>query len=215
MALFPPDNAPNFTWGSTMPDTSHTLLERLSRGGDKDSWRTLVELYAPLLRAWLLRYDTPPADCDDLVQDVLLVVVRELPAFQHNHRTGAFRAWLRRIMVHRLRGAWRARDRDAAGLNGDRLARRLDELQDNDGEISRLWDREHDQYLVHRLLDLVEPRFEPSTWTAFRRVTLEGHDARQVAVELEMSLNAVFTAKSRVLRELRRLGQGLIDERVE
>lgn len=198
-----------------MPDTSHTLLERLSHGGDKEAWRTLVELYAPLLRAWLLRYDVRPADCDDLVQDVLLVVVRELPAFQHNQRTGAFRAWLRRIMVHRLRSAWRARDRDAAGLESEQLVRRLDELQNDSGKITRVWDREHDQYLVHRLLDLVEPRFEPATWTAFRRLTLEERDARQVAAELEMSLNAVFTAKSRVLRELRRLGQGLIDERAE
>jgi RNA polymerase sigma-70 factor (ECF subfamily) len=195
-----------------MENTSHTLLDRLSQGGDEESWQILVDLYSPLLRTWLLRYDVSPADCDDLIQEVLLVVVRELPAFRHNQRTGAFRAWLRQIMVHRLRNAWRARDHEAHASQREEISRRLDALEADGGEASGTWDREHDQYVVHKLLDLVEPRFERTTWMAFRRLTLDGQDARQVATELGMSLNAVFTAKSRVLCELRRLGQDLIDE---
>jgi RNA polymerase sigma factor (sigma-70 family) len=195
-----------------MPDTSHTLLDRLVQGGDPESWQLLVDLYSPLLRTWLLRYDVSPADCDDLIQEVLLVVVRELPAFRHNRRTGAFRAWLRQIMVHRLRNAWRLRDREAHAGQREGMSRRLDELADDGGAASEIWDREHDQFVIHKLFDLVEPRFERTTWLAFRRLTLDDQDARQVAAELGLSLNAVFTAKSRVLRELRRLGQDLIDE---
>ena len=31
------------------------------------------------------------------------------------------------------------------------------------------WDREHDLYLLEKLLTLVQPDFEPTTWMAFRR----------------------------------------------
>lgn len=84
-------------------DTSLTLLEQLGEQSDEHSWSRLYELYSPLLRAWLGRYEVQTADADDLIQEVLMVVSRELPDFRHNGRTGAFRNWLRRILVNRLR----------------------------------------------------------------------------------------------------------------
>src|SRR5262245_12135499 len=89
--------------------TSLSLLERLRRQPDAGSWRRLVDLYSPLLHAWLRRHGVQPHDTDDLVQEVLSVLVRELPQFQHNQRPGAFRAWLHGILVHRLRAFWRSR----------------------------------------------------------------------------------------------------------
>jgi RNA polymerase sigma-70 factor (ECF subfamily) len=58
---------------------------------------------------------------------------------------------------------------------------------------------------------MIEPRFANSTREAFHRLVLDGADADDVAAELGLSLNAVFTAKSRVLRELRTIGRGLLD----
>jgi RNA polymerase sigma-70 factor (ECF subfamily) len=192
-------------------DTSLTLLEQLSNDSDDESWARLVALYSPLLRGWLVRYDIQDADADDLVQDVLLVAIRELPSFRHSQQTGAFRSWLRGILINRLRNFWRKRGRvDLASGDSD-LARRLNEFEDPHSQLTRIWDREHDRYLTRKLLELIEPRFADTTRNAFRRLVLDGASADVVAAELDMSLNAVFTAKSRVLRELRRLGTGLID----
>src|SRR5262249_42556003 len=149
-------------------------------------------------------------DADDLVQDVLAVVVRELPRFEHNRRTGAFRSWLRTILVHRLRDFWRARQYQPAATGDSAVLRHLEELEDPASGLSRLWDQEHDGHVVRRLLDLIEPEVAPSTWQAFRRVALEGKDEETVAAELGLSVNAVFIAKSRVLARLRREAKGLI-----
>ena len=94
-----------------MFETSLSLLDRLRASPDDADWTRLVEAYSPLVRTWLLRSDVQAADADDLVQEVLLVVHRELPAFQHNQRRGAFRCWLRQIVVFRLRNFWRSRGR--------------------------------------------------------------------------------------------------------
>ncbi len=64
-----------------MSETSASLLERLRLEPDEASWRRLVDLYVPLLRGWLRRYALQPPDAEDLVQEVLAVVVRELPQF--------------------------------------------------------------------------------------------------------------------------------------
>src|SRR5580704_3984028 len=163
-------------------------------------------LYGPLIRRWLQQHDTPEADADDLAQEVLLVLAQELGGFDHNGRTGAFRLWVRSITANRLRAYWRARR--SGPLNG--LDDRLAQLEDPDSSLGRLWDREHDEFIVRRLMELIEPEFAPSTWKSFRLLVLEERPAADVAESLGLSVNAVLIAKSRVLRRLRQEGQGLI-----
>jgi RNA polymerase sigma-70 factor (ECF subfamily) len=194
-----------------MSETSASLLEKLRVRPDEASWRQLVDLYEPLLHGWLRRYALQPSDADDLVQEVLAVVVRELPHFEHNRRPGAFRRWLRTILVHRLRAFWKARQGHPLATGGSDLGQALEQLEDPDSGLSRLWDQEHDRHVLRRLLEIIKGEVTLSTWEAFRRVTLEGKDEETVATELGISVNAVFIAKSRVLARLRREAEGLVD----
>ena len=192
-------------------ETSLSLLDRLRQSPEDADWSRLIEAYSPLLRAWLMRAEVQAADADDLVQEVLLVVHRELPKFEHNQRRGAFRTWLRQIVVHRLRNFWRSRGRLIAAGNDSQLEEQLKQLEDDGSQLSQRWDREHNLAVARKLLELIESRFTESTRLVFRRLVVDGADADTVAAETGLSLNAIFTAKSRVLRELRRLGQGLLD----
>jgi RNA polymerase sigma-70 factor (ECF subfamily) len=194
-----------------MSSTSVSLLERARRGDDEHSWRQFAEIYTPLLRSWLGRHGMQTVDVDDVVQETLLAVSRELPSFDHSGRRGAFRSWLRNILVFRLQNFWRDRKRRLTGQGQNDFLKKLSQLEDPHSELSQLWDREHDRHLVQRLLAMIEPRFQPSTCEAFRRVVLEGRDAAQVGLDLEMTLNAVIIAKSRVLKELRNEAGGLLD----
>ena len=194
-----------------MLETSLSLLDRLRQSPEDADWSRLIEAYSPLLRAWLMRSEVQAADADDLVQEVLLVVHRELPKFEHNQRRGAFRNWLRQIVVHRLRNFWRSRGRLIAAGNDSQLEEQLKQLEDDGSQLSQRWDREHNLAIARKLMELIESRFTESTRLVFRRLVVDGADADTVASETGLSLNAIFTAKSRVLRELRRLGAGLVD----
>jgi RNA polymerase sigma-70 factor (ECF subfamily) len=192
-----------------MVETSFSLLDRLSGPSDPDAWRQLVELYTPLLSSWMARYRIQPADADDLVQEVLLAVSREMPRFRHSRQPGAFRGWLRTILVHRLRNYWRKQRRPDAAPGA--VQQQLDQLEDAASHLSHVWNRDHDQQVLNRLLAMIQPRFAPDTWQAFHRVVIEGAAAETVAAELNISLNAVYIAKSRVLSQLRGEAAGLVD----
>jgi RNA polymerase sigma-70 factor (ECF subfamily) len=194
-----------------MNSTSISLLNRLQQTDDSKNWNRLVELYAPLLRVWLRKYDVQASDADDLVQEVLMAVSTELKSFDHSGRPGAFRSWLRTILAHRLRNFWRAQGRRPQARGDSDIERRLELLEDPASELSEIWNRQHDRHVVRQLLATTESSFEPSTWKAFCRVAIEGARPDLVATELGISLNAVFIAKFRVLKRLREEAEGLIE----
>jgi RNA polymerase sigma-70 factor (ECF subfamily) len=194
-----------------MAETSVTLLQRLKDRSDSIAWQRLVDLYTPLIKSWLGRQGVLADDAEDLTQDVLGIVVREVPQFRHNCRPGAFRAWLRTITVNCLRQTWRSRRARPRTTSFPDLDSALDQLADPASDLSRLWDREHDEFVLNRLMELIEPEFRPATWQAFRRQAIDGASADIVAAELGLSLNAVLISKSRVLSSLRRNAEGLVD----
>jgi RNA polymerase sigma-70 factor (ECF subfamily) len=191
-------------------ETSASLLERLRAGRDEAAWRRLDELYRPLIRHWLRRDPTLGEEAEDVVQEVMSVLVRELPGFQRM-RTGSFRLWLRTITAHRLSAHYRTRNSRPTALGAPPEECPLAQLADPYSELGRLWDAEHDRHVLRRLMDLIAPQFEPTTLAAFRRVTFDEVAPAQAAEELGLSLNAVLLAKSRVLSRLRQEAEGLID----
>jgi len=194
-----------------MSHTSVSLLDRACNDSGPESWTRLASIYTPLLQVWLRKYALQPSDVDDLVQDVLVTVSRELPAFEHSGRTGAFRSWLRMILVHRLQNFWRSRKHRPDAKGGSSLVDQLRELEDESSNASRIWNAEHDRNVLSQLMEQIRPRFQETTWEAFQRQMYRNEKGRDVARELGISLKAVQLAKSRVLYALRVEAAGLVD----
>ncbi len=192
-----------------MIQTSITSLERLRNQPDEAAWQRLDDLYRPLIRRWLRRDPSLRDEAEDLVQDVLAVLVRELPHFQRE-RDGSFRCWLRTITWHRLQAFRQARRHRPQLLGSDADGSLLAQLEDPHSALSRQWDEEHDRHVIRRFMERIEPQFEPATLQAFRRTVFDGAKAADVAMELGISVNAVLLAKSRVLKRLREEGEGFI-----
>ncbi len=183
--------------------TSLTWLGRLTGDPTEGDWKRLLDVYGPLLRGWLTRSGVASADHDDLIQEVLMVVVRRVGNFEHRG-PGAFRAWLRGILANHLKKYFR--DRAPSNPTVD-----LNAVAAEDSAIGKAWDREHDEYLAARALRMVERDFAPTTWAAFTRHVLDGRPPGDVARELTISVNSVLLAKSRVLKRLRAELAGLVE----
>ncbi len=187
-----------------MPTTSESLLQRLRQPGDHQAWGRFVKLYTPLLYYWARRAGLQEHDAADLVQDVLVLLLKKLPHFTYEpgHR---FRAWLRTVTLN----SWRDRSKrratqplgDAAGL--DDLA-----VPDNLGEFE---EAEYRQRLAAKALQLMKSDFQPATWQACWALVVEGRCPEEVAAELGLTVGAVHVAKFRVLNRLRQELKGLLD----
>jgi RNA polymerase sigma-70 factor (ECF subfamily) len=187
---------------AALKTTSISLLQRLQASRpDETDWHRLQDIYLPLIRQWLGRVPGLGEEASDLAQEVLIVVVREIPRFERQ-REGSFRAWLRQVTVNRLRTHRKQRARrPAVGL--DPADGFIERLADPNGDLAREWDLEHDRHVFQQLLTIVRPDFGSAAWKIFQQFALEGLPAAEVAAKTGVSVNAVIQAKARILKRLR------------
>jgi RNA polymerase sigma-70 factor (ECF subfamily) len=192
--------------------TSRSLLECLNDRGDAAAWRRFQAIYEPWLRGWLARRaDLQPADAEDVLQDVLVVVSQELPRFVHNGRPGAFRSWLKAILVNRMRHFLRARQNRDGRVAAQPMSDWVEWLADPASAVSKQWDEEHDRQVIRRTLAAIQAEFNQNVWRMFSLLVLEDRPAAEVAATLGVTANAVYVAKSRVLARLRQELRGMTD----
>src|SRR5262249_31723079 len=72
-----------------MHTTPVSVRARLRHQPDAQSWQQFVAIYHPWLRDWLGAHSLQTADVEDVVQEVLAVLVKEIDHFEHNGRRGA------------------------------------------------------------------------------------------------------------------------------
>lgn len=193
-----------------MTPTSVSLLDRLKVArSDASEWKQFELMYLPLIRRWVSRIPGLGSEVDDVTQEVLLVLVREIPRFERQ-RLGSFRAWLRQVTVNRVRVYRRQHFRQPA-MARDQTDGYLDQIADSNSVLAKQFDQEHDKHICATLLAAVRPDFNQETWDAFQQFALEARTAADVARELGLTVNAVIKAKARVLNRLRKEAGGFLE----
>jgi RNA polymerase sigma-70 factor (ECF subfamily) len=187
-----------------MHSTSKTLLLGLKAGGTERDWRRFFDLYTPLLFCWANGQGLQHSDAADLVQEVLMLLVKKLPEFNYDGQQ-SFRGWLRIVTLNRLRDLQRRRVEPTLPS----ASQLFDEP--DDGQQDAFWEVEYRRHLVARALEIMRESFAPNTWKACWEMTVNGKSAAQVGAELGLSEGAVYVAKSRVLHRLRKELKGLWD----
>lgn len=192
-------------------ETSVSLLERLRTQPSEANWHRLTHLYHPLIREWLRRLGPSLRhhDMEDLTQDVLHGLVRGIERFEWRGE-GSFRGWLRSVLANKLKGHWRSLRNRPPPLDEAAAAGTLLQFEDPSSDLARQWERDHQQHVVNKGLDLIKDEFQPTTWQSFLLVTFEGWEAAKAAAHLGISEGAVYTNASRVRKRLREEIQDLL-----
>ena len=89
---------------ATDPDlkTRRSLLSRLRDLDDRESWRTFFDLYWRMLYNVARRAGLSEADAQDVVQETVVAVARQMPEFHYDRAKGTFKHWLFRIVRRRV-----------------------------------------------------------------------------------------------------------------
>ena len=183
--------------------TRPSLLIRIKDSQDADAWGQFIDIYSPLIYRFGRKKGLQDAAAADLTQDVLRAVSGAIERLNYEPRIGKFRGWLFTVAQNKLRDQISKRKRHPRGSGDTQLRSFLENQPDSEDALSALWDQEYDRCLFEWASDRVRPRFQKKTWDAFWQTSVEGTAARQVAEQLDITVGAVYIAKSRVLADLK------------
>jgi RNA polymerase sigma-70 factor (ECF subfamily) len=198
--------------GEAESGTSLGLLER-ARARDRAAWERLARLYSPLVDCWCRQAGLQDADAADVRQEVFLAVACGINDFRRDSAGGTFRGWLRGITRHKIGDRWRRARLGQEGAGGSDAYQQFLQLPaEGPDDSPKPSPPEEVDILYRRALDLIATDFEESSWKAFWKVVVEGQRPADVAADLNMTINAVYLAKSRVLARLREEFRDLIEQ---
>ncbi|MBL9141440.1 MAG: sigma-70 family RNA polymerase sigma factor [Phycisphaerae bacterium] len=187
--------------------TTHvSLLKRLTGGvnADPGAWDEFCGRYGELILGYARRRGLQPADCDDVVQDVLLSLAKAMPSFQYDPAKGKFRAYLHTMVAHAVQRKW-FQNRGERTLDSA-AASALSDGCDADEHWEAAWRQHH----LRMAMGTIQAEFNAADCAAFRAYAVECRGARETADELGLTLEQVYQAKSRILRRL----SALIEQQV-
>jgi DNA-directed RNA polymerase specialized sigma24 family protein len=76
---------------------------------------------------------------------------------------------------------------------------------EDEGEMAELWEQEWREAVLRQCLEEIRREFDAKTLEAFELFAWKGKSAQEVGEKLDMSANAVFLVKHRVMKRIKAL----------
>ena len=189
--------------------TRYSLLSRLQNWDDQESWKVFFDTYWRLIYAIALKSGLTDAEAQDVVQETVICVARDLNKFKRDRKFGSFKGWLRNLTRWRIADQLRKRQPNSFGeeasSNGSTSLEELSELPDSVGaDLENAWEAEWQSNLMEAALERVKRRVKEEHYQMFDLNVVRQWPATKVANTLEVSVAQVYLAKHRILALLRR-----------
>lgn len=182
------------------PETRHSLIQRLQDAGDDAAWEEFASIYRPIIVRIALRKQLPFDDAEDLAQQVLLLVLKNISKWKSDPARARFRTWLQTVVRNATMNALTRRPMDQAS-GGTSSLQQLNQCPD---KADSLWfDLEWQRETLRWVAQQIRGEFESTTWNAFWDTAIEQLSAQEVAERIGKSVGAVYIARSRVMQRIK------------
>lgn len=198
--------------------TRFSLLQRLKDWADRDSWQEFFDTYWQLIYNVARKGGLSDAQAQEVVQETVLAVAKNIGSFKADPRHGSFKAWLLHqarwqiARQFRLLGREGAPPAPAAVVPGasvssydTSLTDPMHRIPDPQGvELERVWDEEWSKNRMAVALERVKRQVSVQQYQIFDLNVLQDVSASETARLMRVSAASVYMAKYRVGSLLRK-----------
>ena len=198
--------------------TRYSLLARLQDWGDEASWQEFFDTYRRLIFNVAVRAGLTEPEAQDVVQDTVVTVAKNLKHFKTDPSHGSFKAWLLKTTRWRIINQFKKRRPDQVARahrahDDTRQTATLDRMPGPDGgDLDSLWDAEWRDHLVEAALQRLKRRVKPKHFQLFFLHTIKGQSVLDVAKSMGVSAAQVYLVKHRLARQFKRETELLLQE---
>src|ERR1043166_9565329 len=146
--------------------TRWTLIERLKNWDDQESWRQFFDTYWKLIYGVAIKSGLTHPEAQDVVQETVMSVCKNMTNFKANPAYGSFKAWLLHLTRWRITDQLRKRGRAViakeelpkSGSNSDTASTPVEErVPDPAGNaLEAIWNDEWEKHILDAALEKVK-----------------------------------------------------------
>ncbi|MHC4946635.1 MAG: RNA polymerase sigma factor [Planctomycetota bacterium] len=182
--------------------TTTVLLDGLHDQANVAAWMEFDRRYRPIVIGFARRLGLADPDAADVAQETMARFLEEYRAGRYDRDRGRLRSWIIAIARTRVAGIRRRRAtrREARGESA------IVDLAD-EARLTSIWDAERRTRILREALTRLREttRTDERTIRTFEMHVLNHVPAAAVAAELDIGVQDVYLAKSRVARRLREI----------
>jgi RNA polymerase sigma-70 factor (ECF subfamily) len=186
--------------------TRASLIEKLGDFANHSGWREFFDTYWGLIYGVARKAGLSDADAQDVVQDTMSCVARQMPTFRYDPAKGSFKAWL--LTLTRWRIVDRLRKRPPAQKDPPPEASTgTDSLAQIPDPASLLpdavWEKEWETNLYQAALANLRRKVDPQKFQIFDLYVTREWPAEKVAERFQVAIEQVYLAKHRITEMLK------------
>ena len=187
--------------------TRQTLIQRLKNTADDEAWKEFYDFYWRLVSGWARGFGCSPEKADDVFQETMVCLLRNISTFEYNPAKGSFRSYLKTIVRSRCYDLFRKESRYIA--TGDDSDKNGETFESMNFEDDNIWL----DSLVQQALRRVYSKVDQQTYKSFCMYVLEGTAVNEVSSKMGgLRIGTIYQQKSRMLKMLEKEFLILLEE---
>ena len=182
--------------------TRQSLLSRLKDWNDQESWRVFFDTYWRLIYGAAIKAGLSDAEAQDVVQETVLTVMKNMATFQYDAKRGFFKGWLLRQTSWKIRDEVRKRRRGVkfqAYADASTNRATMEQIADPVGlALEAIWDKEWEKNLMEAAIERVKRKVDAIQYQIFDLHVFKEWPATRVAQAFKVRRAHVYLVKHRI-----------------
>lgn len=183
--------------------TRYSLLSRLQNWDDQESWKDFFDTYWRLIYSSALKSGLTESEAQDVVQETVISVAKDIHKFKRDRALGSFKGWLRNVTRWRIADQLRKRTRHGRVENpesqGESRAVDVAQIPEPAGdELESVWEADWQANLLEAAIAKVKRSVKEEHFQMFDLYVIQQWPAGKVARTLGVNVGQVYLAKHRV-----------------
>ena len=175
-------------------NTRKSLLKRVKDPSDEAAWVDFVGYYENFIYHILRRMRLNTEECDDLVQDILLKLWKNMATY--DAAKGRFRSWLGRVVRNAASDYFSKVETQRKLMEEERVM--VETIRSTTpSDVEHLIEEEWMLYMTSFAMERMRSIFSGEAVNVFS-LSLDGHSADEISKRLNITRDSVYTLKNRV-----------------
>lgn len=183
-------------------NTRYTLLKKLQNDSSEKNWEEFVEFYSPYIFVVIRRFNVGSHDSEELMQDVLVKIWKNISKFDPDTYQCKFRTWLgvmiRNTVFNHFKS--KASRNSRSNIHYDDIIGKLELM--TDAEVNIISEREWKNHIAKLAWDNLKNNFSEQTQKVFEESIKSDISNVELAKKFAISESSVRVFKMRVRKAM-------------